>query len=147
MEHRMPPPHNRQKHASPVRIVIRKSVCVSKVIEWPFMNTDSKTVMIVMLVIMPRVRMLPTSPDATPRYLGATLPIITLMLGDENRAKPSPSSKKMTTRTVRDVDAEMAVLTPRPAAQSAMPPVATPAAEYRSERRPQSGENRAWAMG
>ena len=66
-EQKIPKPHKKQNDRSDTRMLSRNAGWVCGVTEWPPMNTENATVMIVMLVIMPRVRMLAVRPEATPR--------------------------------------------------------------------------------
>lgn len=47
-------------------------------------------VMMVMLHSIPMVRMVARKLDAIPKFLGGTLPITVVVLGDENRLNPMP---------------------------------------------------------
>jgi len=50
------------------------------------------TVDMPMLNIIPRLRMVATAPEAIPRNRFSTEPIIALVLGEENKAKPRPKT-------------------------------------------------------
>jgi len=72
--------------------------------------------------------MLEFSPEATPRWRGATLPMITLALGEEKRAKPVPSRASMAITTGSGVAEDSVAAMARPPAHNIMPMVATRAA-------------------
>ena len=63
----MPIPHKAQKISRAVRMLSRNCGRVATVTGWPAMSMEKVTVMMLMLVIIPKVRMLEFSPEATPR--------------------------------------------------------------------------------
>ena len=147
IDKKMPMTQSKEKVSIAACMLKRNWGCVSTVTACPAMTIEKMMVIIVMLVIIPRVRMVLLSPEATPRWRGATLPMITLTFGEEKRAKPRPRIASMTTILVTGVVVVIEAAMPRPVAQRAMPMVATLAAEKRSESRPHSGEKTACTTG
>ena len=143
----MPTMQRAEKVNSAVCMLERNCGCVCWVTAWSAIKMEKMTVIIVMLAIMPRVRMVLFRPEATPRKRGGTLPIMTLIFGEEKSAKPRPRVANIIMIRVIDVVAVIVAAMARPAAQRPMPMVATVAAEKRSASRPHNGEKVACTIG
>jgi len=99
------------------------------------------------LNIWPTVRIVASVLDATPYNRLSTEPMMALILGDEKRAKPKPSSTRQNLIQARGVASPSQTRRKRPVAQMAIPPEATTRGSILSDNHPARGEKTAWTTG
>jgi len=94
----MPQEENTVKITRQMRMLCKKTGMEALDTACPPMSREKVTVAVVMLVTMPSVRMVPIIPEATPYWLGPTLPMMTTVLGVTKMPMPRPMS--MTSATI-----------------------------------------------
>jgi|GEM_PF-4411247 len=96
----------------------------------------------VRLTAMPRVRMAPIMPEATPNWRRSTLPMMAVELGVMKTPKPRPMSPSSAPSSQSEVSGPMVrAASSRPAELVSMPAVASRAGSMRSASRPARGED------
>ena len=100
-----------------------------------------------MLTIIPRLRMVPTVPEAIPKKRFSTELIMALVLGEEKRAKPKPSKMRQPMMYPSDVLCSKKVSRNNPMVVNIIPKVATIRGSITSESLPAEGEKMAMTRG
>ena len=86
-------------------------------------NREKRRVTILMLIICPNTRIEAANPDACPYWLRLTELMMVFMLGEENRAKPSPTQMRIATMIQMGVLLPKKASIPNPEEQMAIPAV------------------------
>ena len=127
-------------------LFIRNGYCSSVIWVLPI-KMLKMTVAIPMLSIMPRLLIVPIAPEAIPKKRFSTELIMALVLGDEKKAKPKPSTMRQPMMYPSDVPRSRRVSRKSPNVVIIIPNVATIRGSIRSEILPAKGETQAIIMG
>ena len=96
---------------------------------------------------IPIVRIVPSVPEATPKYLFSTEPITALVLGEEKSAKPNPRRIKVEMMNPKEDISDKNIKRKSPPAVNAIPMEATIRGSILTESLPVKGEKKACTMG